>query len=253
VIVLVDQSGSMAQSDSFFSHTKVAERRIQETLLQKIFPQLPQDTQVLIGAFDQEAAFGGEFSRDPQQLQKMLDEVTARLKKHGYRRTAMFDAIRQGLDHFGTVQRGDSVVVITDGVDNQSKVPGKELANELASRQVRVFTVLFGGPSVPPELTDSVDWVHRFSELTGGSVYKINAGNALWTNDKWSEKAREDLGRFWNEEVLSAYMLRFQRPPGTKKNQKWLLAVNPAVNANRRVVAAFPAELGLCPAKVAAR
>jgi hypothetical protein len=252
VIVLFDHSGSMTGPDS---HARVAANRVQRAFLEDLFQRIPPGAQVLLGAFDQEAAFGVRFSRDPEELRKTFDEISTLLNKRGLRRTSVFDAIRQGLDRFGTVQPGDSIVVITDGVDNASKTRGRELAGELAARQVRLFTILFAEerPSWGPEYSWSIDWVDSAAELTGGSFHKINAGNVLWTKDKWSEKARQDLGRFWSEEVLSAYMLRFQQPAGAGKKQKWLLAIDPAANANRKMVAAFPKQLGPCPVTSAAK
>jgi hypothetical protein len=254
IIVLFDQSGSMDAVGPTLGHMRAAMQRIQATFLTKIFSQLQPETQVLIGAFHQESEFGSDFSRDPEELHKMLDEVSARLKKHGKDTTSIFDALQQALSRFGAARSGDAVVLLTDGGDNSSKVKAKTLVQELAGGPVRIFTVLFTGSPVQVQAElESMNWPREFADLTGGNVYRINVADPIWISDQWSEQARANLAHFWTEQVLSGYTLHFQMPLGTKKNQKLLLAVNPSANSGKRVSAFFPAQLAPCAVTTSAR
>jgi hypothetical protein len=254
VIVLFDQSGSMDEVGATLGHMRAAMQRVQATFLTRIFSQLQPQTQVLIGAFRQEAAFGNDFSRDSQELHKMLDEVSARLKKHGKDTTSVFDALQQALSRFGAARSGDTVVLLTDGGDNSSKVKAKALAQELAGGPVRVFTVLFtGSPVLTQEQLENMNWPRDFADLTGGNIYRINVADPIWIRDPWSEQARAALVRFWSEEVVSGYTLHFQMPPGTKKSNKLLLAVNSSANNGKRVSAFFPIQLTPCAVTTSAR
>ena len=213
VIVLFDQSGSMGEMGSAHSHKRAAMQQIQATFFTRIFSQLPPETQVLIGAFRQEAAFGNDFSRDPEELRKMLDEVSGRLKSHGKDTTSIFDALQLAISRFGAVRSGDAVVLLTDGGDTSSKVKAKMLAQKLAGGPVRIFTVLFKDPPVSTQAElEGMYWPRDFADLTGGNVYRIDVADAIWLRDQWSEQARADLTSFWTEQVLSGYTLHFQMP-----------------------------------------
>jgi len=47
----------------------------------------------------------------------------------------------------------------------------------------------------------------------------IDAKNSFWDDKKWFLKAQDNLERFWNEEVLSAYMLHFTIHAGQKNSK----------------------------------
>jgi von Willebrand factor type A domain len=253
VLILIDDSGSMEGNrvGSGFSYQEQALAQVNRAL-KELVNDLPGGFQVEYGIFHNRAIFGGRFSSDPKELSDSLAEVAARLGHPKMRKTALYDAIHEGLAQFDSPRPGDSILVLTDGEDNASILSAEKLQREAAGKGVRLFTILIKkkAPFSPEEL--SAGLVFDFAERTGGSVHIIDAGTALWLSDKASERERQDLRRFWAEEVVSGYVLHFAMPPGSKKDQKWTLSVSRAANPKGRIVAAYPSHLRPCPLTTAA-
>ena len=248
VLILIDNSGSMEEeSPRVHEHNAlVGINRV----LRDLLDHLPQGVSVKYGMFDSYAVFSNEFASDAKELQRSLPELTERLKHKGLKKTALYDALKEALAQFGQAQVGDSIVVVTDGQDNSSKIDARRLQEEASDRSIRLFTIL-----LERELTyDDVGWgpVLDFAERTGGSVHRIHAMKASWINSKNSD-AENKLRRFWNDEVLSGYLLRFNVPAAEKKHSKWLLSVDRLPGQKHRVVASYPSRLHPCPAAVAAK
>jgi hypothetical protein len=64
---------------------------------------------------------------------------------------------------------------------------------------------------------------------------------------------KQDLQRFWTDEILSEYLVHFTIPPGTKSGQTWQLAVRQELNPQGKVAAAYPKRLPGFPEKRALR
>lgn len=252
VLLLVDASGSMAfDVGGFPSYKKRTGEAIRKALDQE-FPQLPAGVQVGFGVFNQRVAFGNEFTSDSARLHTLITETNARLKKLGEGRTALFDALHQSLDQFGSIQPGDTVLMLTDGGDNKSEVSDKAVEREFAQKGARIFVLLVKDTPSTPEEVAGPGIMYEVAERTGGAVYAIRAGLPLWDDKEKALPEKRDLDQFWSEQVLSAYLLRFTIP-AVRKEQKWLLSIDPAANGRKKMAAGYPSRVGPCPLTAAAR
>ena len=252
VLILIDTSGSMDPTNTPFTHLRSALEVLNKEL-DELLDQLPPGVQLEFGVFNNNAAYGTDFTADAQLLRKSLVDSTARTKRSGVRSTALYDAIKEGLEHFDPAQPGDSILTLTDGADNISRSRPEKIQEEAARKGIRLFTVLFlGGGVVATPTEGSPQAMFDFGERTGGSVHVVNVSQSSWIDAKEREKARQELRRFWNNEVLSGYLLRFNVPASARKQRKWMLSVDRLPGQKTKTLAAYPSRLNACPVATAA-
>jgi hypothetical protein len=88
------------------------------------------------------------------------------------RRIAVANAISASLKEFDEVQLGDSVLVISDGVNEPMKDVGTAI-KRIERAGVRVYAFLFEPPSVFKRPEEQSFVLHRIAEDTGGSVIEV--------------------------------------------------------------------------------
>ena len=247
VLILMDASASMGATDVPFAHLRMAIALV-NTTLDQVINELPPGVSVEYGMFNNYAVFGPGFISDAAELRKSQSDLTERLKHRGLKKTALYDALHDGLQRFGSPQPGDSILLLTDGVENDSRSKAGKIQEEAATSGVRLFTILFH--SNEPDIEGSVLEIPNFAERTGASVHLIDATSSFWTGGKGREQEKQDLLRFLKNEVLSGYVLRFN-PPAGKKNSKWLLSVDRLPGQKYKIVAAYPSRLNGCPERTA--
>jgi hypothetical protein len=254
VLLLVDASGSMSSiNPNFLSNKQKTVQTIKEMLDQELV-NIPEGVQLGFGIFNKEIVFANEFTSDSIRLHHLIPETTARLKKPGAGTTALYEAVHEALTQFAPVQPGDTIVLLTDGVDNESTKMQKSLARELSLSGVRLF-VLLVQDELPfsPEEVMAEPIMSELAERSGGAVRACHVGNLFWTDKHRLQQEQQQLDRFWRQEVLSAYLLHFSIPQGIGKDQKWLLAIDPAANGGKKMAAGYPSRLEPCPLTTAAR
>ncbi|HLK09276.1 MAG TPA: VWA domain-containing protein [Candidatus Angelobacter sp.] len=249
VLILFDTSGSMEQKDSAFIHQHKALALVNRTL-DELLGELPQRTKIEYGLFNNDAAFGPAFTANPEELRRSFSDLTERMKGRKRKATALYDALRESLARFDPPQPGDSVLLVTDGMDNESRLRAGKVQEEAARKGVRVFTILITDDK--PDIDGSRLVILDFAERTGGSVHVISVDKSAWSGDKEPEAERLELRRFWNNEVLSGYLLRFNVPAGARNQRKWLLKVDRLPGQQSKTLAAYPSRLNACPVATAA-
>ena len=249
LLILFDISGSMEQKDSLFSHQHKALALVSRTL-DELLDELPQGTKVEYGLFNNNAAFGPAFTANSEELRKSLSDLREQMKRRGRKATALYDALRESLARFDSPQPGDSVLLVTDGMDNESRLRAGKVEEEAARKGVRVFAILLNEGHFDYDGSRLV--MLDFAERTGGSVHVINVAGNAWTGAKEPEEERRELRRFWNNEVLAGYLLRFNLPANAKKQGKWMLSVDRLPGQKTKILAAYPSRLNACPVATAA-
>ena len=251
VLVLIDASGSMDPTDAPFVYRRRALEAVNKAL-DELLDQLPPHVRLEYGVFNNNAAFGPEFTADAQQLRKSLVDSTEQMKGHRVRSTALYDAVQEGLERFDSPQPGDSILMLTDGGDNISHAKPQIVQEEAARKGVRLFTVLLlGGGAITSPTEGTPQELFDFAERTGGSVHVIDVSKSFWNYAKEREKAKQELRFFWNNEVLSGYLLHFTLPASTRKQRKWLLSVDRLPGQKTKIVASYPSRLNTCPVATA--
>jgi VWFA-related protein len=170
IAFLLDVSGSMRQLDKLL-HAKEGIRHIVDGLR-------PGDQFALICFADRQVAWITEFTSDRDRFLRRLDV------QEGYGQTALNDAVAAtpGLVD-DRIQGRKAIVLITDGVDNFSRIP-PEAAVELA-RQVSVPIYTIGFLSVAPKLLAakepvfSLESMQLFADQTGGRLFLVHDPDEL--------------------------------------------------------------------------
>ena len=137
VLILIDTSGSMTEADLNQRRAVAFLRKTLDELLQ----QLPQGVTIEYGVFNNYAVFGPEFTADPQKLQASLADLTERAKHRGLKLTALYDAVKDSVARFDIPRPGDSILILTDGVDNKSSSKAEKVEEEATKKGMRVFSM----------------------------------------------------------------------------------------------------------------
>jgi Ca-activated chloride channel family protein len=190
IAFLLDVSGSMRVSGKLDA-AKEAIRYFVDNLR-------PQDKFALIAFADEQVAWITEFTSDHDLFLGRLAVQT------GYGQTALNDAAAAapGLVQAGTDGR-KAIVLITDGVDNASRMT-LDQAIELARRaSVPIYTVGFSSLprdllTLKQELATNFSVLTRFSDETGGSLFAVHDPDEL----------KESVVRI-DEELRFQYMIGY--------------------------------------------
>jgi hypothetical protein len=249
VLILFDTSGSMEPSDEPFTRRRKALALVNSTL-DELVSEMPPGAKIEYGMFDNYAVFGPEFTASLEELRKSLDELNNHRKRRGPKHTALYDALGDSLARFDPPQPGDSVLIVTDGMDNESHLRPGKVQVEAARKGVRVFSILM--KSHEPDYDGSGLVILDFAERTGGSVHVVDMTTNSWIGDKDPKQERQDLRHFWNNEVLSGYLLHFNVPASAKDQRKWMLSVDRLPGQKSKTLAAYPSRLNACAVATAA-
>jgi len=199
----------------------------------------------------------------------VLDELTA-LKdaRHtlskGMRETALWDSMAQSLMLFGTLKQGDIFYIISDGMDNTSKLKPTEFQRYFD--KLRVFALIPKLQTPDPLLpVGTFEELRNLAETSGGSAVTIPRwppGRAWMPgvmngSSNWRDTTTEEMlnakrlsiqvaAQF--EEILSYYRVEIGLPHSVKENTSWSLKiVGKTGQKNGQLTVAYPLRLvGSC-------
>lgn len=241
ILILVDISASM---ESKLPFAKIA--------FQLLLQNLPPGSSLTYGFFNQEYHLAGEFTRNEEEFAKAV-QVLEGYKPKGH--TALRDAVHEGLKLFQRPAPGDSILLITDAWDNQSKIRDSALEREIRESGVRVFAIV---PLFPIESSftpigeeSGPLWLEDVANKTGGRIFTIYHD---WPHmeKKWLQLTAALLENFWREGVGGGYLLSLQLPVSLTKPIKWKLRLD--TSGDKRLKEAsliYPEKLAPCSLPVA--
>jgi len=154
--LLLDRSGSMSMMIE----------EVYQAAFHTIRASKPAD-EFFIATFSEAFQVRQDFSHDRDLLQKRLKDITA----DGA--TALYDSI---LTAVKLVESGKhdkkALLVVTDGADNRSKVPFRELLELVQRENVSIYAVgLFGNGLLYLEDRRTIAELTQLAEVTGGKAY----------------------------------------------------------------------------------
>ena len=165
VAFVLDVSGSMRQMDKM-EHAKEAIRQFVDGLR-------PDDRFALICFADGQVAWVTEFTGDRSNFLRRL------AVQEGYGQTALNDAVAAAPELVDSEIRGrKAIVLITDGVDNASKLTTEDAVRIARRVHVPIYTI--GFLSVAPQLLPkgvletNLDVLNHVSEETGGRLFAVH-------------------------------------------------------------------------------
>ena len=181
------------------------------------------------------------------------------LKKHLKGKTALRDAVLQGVQLLDHATSADAVYVLTDGGDNASAHSTSDLLRRLAATPVRIFAVLLhqggGDRNRAPE---EISGPEEFSEValkSGGQILTAAQWHlgkiALSADTEGKLKTEETLSRLY-QSIIQDSLLEIELPFPIEKNQPWELKLSDAARRQwKGAQIVYPSILVSCNSEVA--
>lgn len=194
--------------------------------------QAPAGRAVAFGVFAEHAVFTKGFSASPAQRSTEIDQVIAGSRSLGAR-SALFDSLHEAISTFRGSQPGDAILIVSDGVDNQSKRNGNDLGKELVHSGIRLLQVF--RPRSRPVAND-------FRQVAREAGYDLRI---------LISKTGGSYTGFRNEQFFdfawAGYLLEIKVPSSLDKPKDWKLTLRgDAAKAHKDALIYYPWQLA-CP------
>lgn len=145
----------------------------------------PQDEMFVVDFNDDvliELMKGKPFSSDPKDLEEAVKAVTAR------GRTALYDAVSEGLNHLQYGHLGKkALIIISDGGDNASHLKYSQVLAQARQSQTMIYAIGLVGAE---DKEENPGLLRRLCKDTGGIAYFPGEGESV---AKVSEEIARDL------------------------------------------------------------
>jgi Mg-chelatase subunit ChlD len=223
VALVLDASGSMSSK---------WQRAVEFAV--EILRESPSSTEFALVLFaDNELRTVGFGKTGPE----MVTEIMSFKDVKPYGHTGLRDAIWEAVSMFQPNQQGDTIVVVSDGEDNQSKVSMRQLREAMWSRGIRVMFAQFVDHYFRDQFHNSDDadltWL---SESSGGFLSHIEDPQVL-------PKAAQEIAF----EIENYLAVRITLPtPLEKQASLHLEAVDPSGRKRKNIALRFPEKLLPC-------
>jgi len=201
--------------------------------------QAPAGRAIAFGVFAEKAFISSQFSTDPEKRTMAVDAVLAQAAQLPGKTSTVYDSLHQALAAFGPHQPGDTILLMSDGVDHTSKRNPSDLNKEFTDKGVRLLVVVQSGlpvnfanyfPENHPEYQKVflAPALKILSKQTGGAYRYYEAGKIL-------------------EFAWAGYMLGIKAPADWNGPKEWQLALKDASGKiDKKAFLLFPQKLTPC-------
>ena len=188
-LLLIDNSGSM----NYANKLETAKTAAKQFLSQ----MRPGDKSGII-TFNTEVDYIQELTEDQTALEKAVDSITASSD------TAMYDAMQKAIDILNPLPGRKAVIVLTDGMDNESQSSPEEVLGSIGFGGLSISTVGFGEP---PLADEEVDVYAGIDEPTLRSIANQAGGIYGYADDQTTLSSLYDrIRRSLQSEVVISYI-----------------------------------------------
>lgn len=233
LVLILDTSGSIAGLT-----TDASLWNLEFSLARHFFEMNRQRSQIALLFFNDKVNEVIDFSERNSAVADKLQQVGEDhdyWKKHIKGRTALRDAILQGVQLLDHPTSADAVYVLTDGGDNASAHSTSDLLRRLAVNPVRIFAVLLyrsaGYRSRAPEEVSGPEELSEVALKSGGQILTAAHWHfgqlALSADTEGKLKAEETLSRLY-QSIMQDSLLEIELPFPIEKNQRWELKLSDA-------------------------
>jgi hypothetical protein len=219
VILLVDTSGSMSLQEN-----------ITGVIAERVVAHLPSNVEIGLMFF---ATKSTPMVVPTSDRGKLTFDLEALRSGDYYTEgvTALWSAVLESVKMFGAPVAGDSIFLISDGGENQSKVREPEVASVLGASGIRLFALILQESTLfrsrTPEMMDGPGIVQAAVRATGGTSVVI--GDTPYTDafnfiDKRGKPT--PLGIDMNRQIsqlLKFYRVEITLPKAVDKPRDWKL------------------------------
>jgi len=222
VVLVLDASGSMA--GKWLRLVEFGAEIVHES---------PSSTEFALVIFADKELRRVEFGKTGPE---MITEIMSFKNVNPSGKTPLRDAIWEAVSMFQPNREGDTIVVVSDGGDNQSKVSPRRLREAMWSRGIRVmFAQVVDHFATQPEHIDNRD-AASLSQSSGGFLFPIEDPRVL------PNTAQEIASR-----IESYLALRVALPTALEKEASiHLEAVDSSGRKRKNVELGFPEKLLPC-------
>jgi VWFA-related protein len=225
-MLVIDISGSMNSSDKLKSAKNAATAYVDQSR--------PGD-QIGVLAFNTDVEYVQPITTDLPAV----TEAIAGLKAE--KDTAMYDALSLAMEYLKPIQGRKAVIVLSDGLDNRSKITGLEVLERVNTESLSISTIGLGDPTQSKSAISSLDEValKLLAERAGGAYGFANDAQSL-------QSLYERYGRALQSEYVISYTSPSQLHDGVNR----ALSVSLTEAASSEEAAVAPVEYnpgGLVP------
>ena len=236
ILVLVDASGGAEEP-------KVAES---VRTIADVTRQAPSEMLVAFGIFGERAFLPHGFVSNPKNVNAQIDEVMLQLSSPSLGRyPALFDALHEALALFGEPEPGDTILLVSRGLNYGSKRSAKDLAGEFSNAGVRLL-VMTGEHLTQPRKDLTSEW---YTAEKSSSTWYAGPGTVhlLKIAQQTGGSLVGFIGPRWFSAAAVGYTLRLQSPSSFTAAKSWSLEFTKAAqNAVGQVRLVRPQQLPPC-------
>ena len=221
--------------------------KMQEQMLEiaDLVRQAPAGRAVAFGVFAEKAFISSEFSAGPEKRAVAVDAILAQAAQLPGKTSTVYDSLHQALAAFGPHQPGDTILLMSDGVDHTSKRNPSDLTKEFTEKGVRLLVIVQSGlpvnfanyfPENHPEYQKEflAPELKTLSKQTGGAYRYFEAGKIL-------------------EFAWAGYLLGIKVPADWNGPKEWQLTLKDASGKiDKKAFLLFPQKLTPCDNAVTA-
>ncbi len=184
-MLVIDISGSMNAGGKLSMAKKVAGEYV---------TQMRSNDQAGIVAFNNKVNLVQSVTTDRNVLQSAIDNLKAGND------TAMYDALIKATDELNPLSGRKAIIVLTDGLDNQSKNSPTDVLNSIGKSGLSISTIGLGDPGQSPGNMTALDekTLSALAEKAGGSY-------GLATDQESLMQIYEKYGRALKSEYAITY------------------------------------------------
>ncbi len=179
---------------------------------------------------------------------------------HALWKTAVLDAIAEGLHMLEPAQTGDAMIIVSDFYDNFSKTSPRDLKGLLARSEARLFLIETSHSPTAIRRGAVAEYVDlgalaALAEQGGGDHWSFYFGDFGWLKPDWLAKHDSDAGKHLTpllgptqhllDEMNDFYALKIRLPEPVEKPEKWELeVVDPQTGKpDRHLALHYPSQL----------
>jgi len=177
LVFVIDRSGSLHRDDSFRSGSLRPREfffdgeSLESQALHDVVSMIPPTDLVAFLAFSGKCSRRTEFAAPDSAKGPLADILEWSPDSDCTLRTPLWDKINDAIGMFNTHAPGDTIIVISDGGDNMSKLSRSHVQKELLSMGVPVFAILVASPiAAGPEERIGPSNLADLAEATGGTI-----------------------------------------------------------------------------------
>ncbi len=230
VVIVLDKSGSMAGE---------AKRRAMQSIARELVHSVPENAQFALVVFAGHVSETIGFGHSSVEILAAIDRVSA---SPGEGQSALWDALLSSSELLGSGQKGDSVVVLSDGDESHSKSSRSTVEQAYLSKVVRIYFFEFIDHYFKSDENFSERDTVNLTLETGGivqAVERFNAGELLAD----AQHVEDELSNY--------YLLGVNLPALQKLSSLRLEVVDPTGKHRKGIELSFPKKVGACAVRSA--